>query len=111
METGQWLDCQFLRYIGRQECVIRLVSTGAIIQIKLRDPLDVTRACILSALKPANGRVLLGRADDGQPFNQDCVVDVDWPSKLTNSPPMPPPARFERTLPRRPLKRKKVFKE
>jgi len=86
-----WLECQFLRRISRAECVIRLLSTGAILQIKLKDPLDITRACLLSALKPADGKVLLG------PFEQeeytDCLVDITWPDPFYS---IPPPAPFVR---------------
>jgi hypothetical protein len=94
-----WRPCHVLRHEGRHSCIIRLDNTGAILQIGLKEPIDVTRACLVCALKPVAAKVVL---------SQDltsCELDVEWPSMRT---PMPPPARYTRTTHRHKSKRQKT---
>ena len=86
-----WVDCQFMRYLGQRECVVRLVSTGAIISLKLREPLDTPQACLLCATNPAPCRVLLGPLAN-QTFT-DCEMELARPMIYKS---MPPPLRFQR---------------
>ena len=92
-----WQDCHFLRHMNKEECVVRLVSSGAILCVSLAVPLDATRACIISALKPAPARVLLGDLHLGKFLN--CQLEVEWPAPTS----MPDPTRFVR----RPLAKRK----
>ena len=99
-----WLPCDFLRHVHRQECIIRLHSTGAIVQIRLDEPLDVTRACLVCALKPAPGRVQLGEPGEKDGVFAGSVLEVDWPVHSHRD--MPPPIRYVR-VPRQTQSRKK----
>jgi hypothetical protein len=95
----KWQTCHVLRHEGRHSCIIRLDSTGAILQIGLKDPIDVTRACLVCALKPIAAKVILAQDLTA------CELDVEWPSLRT---PMPPPVRYTRTIPRNKSKRQKT---
>jgi hypothetical protein len=99
--TDCWLDCHFLRLVNREECIVRLVQTGAILCVSLKAPMEATRACVVSALKPAPARVLLGELHQNK--FQGCEVQVEWPAPPT----LPDPTRFVRkSLARR--KRRRV---
>lgn len=98
-----WQDCHFLRHINRDECVIRLASSGAILCVSLAAPLDATRACMISALKPARARVLLGELHMNKFLK--CQLDVEWPVPVS----LPDPARFVRRLPLAKRKRRRLF--
>ena len=84
-------DCQFMRYLNPRECVVRLMTTGAIISIRLATPLNAAQACLVTAINPVQGRVGLG------PLNHNrfdgCLLDVTWPPNMRV---MPPPVRFQR---------------
>lgn len=98
MAEEAWQECHFLRHLSRDECVIRLAGTGAILCVGLAVPLEATRACMVSALKPAPARVLLGSSEK-DPFRiTGCRLEVEWPM-----PSMPDPTRFVR----RPVARRK----
>lgn len=86
-----WLDCDFLRCVHQRECLIRLVSTKSVLQVKLTEPLDMKHACLVSELKPVAGRVRLGECKGGKYY--DCALEIEWPTKQN----MPPPIRFVRT--------------
>jgi hypothetical protein len=92
-----WTDCQFLRHSGRNACILRLTGTGTIIQVGLEKPIDVTKACLICALKPVPARVQL------TPNLQNCSLDIEWPTYTTK---MPDPVRFQRKI-FQPKKRRK----
>lgn len=99
-EPLPWTDCLFLRPIGSRSCVVRLQRTGAIIQIALREPLDITRACLICPTKPIAARVRLP-----EDLDQDaCELDVAWPQSPET---MPPPMRFVRKTRGAPRKTKR----
>lgn len=88
-EPIQWTDCHFLRPVGSRSCVVRLAGTGAILQICLTEPLDITRACLACPTRPIPARIRL--VED---LAQDsCELDIAWPASI---PSMPPPCRFIR---------------
>lgn len=91
MEKGKWVECQFLRFIQRETCVIRIESSGAIVQVYLVEPLDISRACVVSAIRPVYARIQLGKYMEGC-FHQ-CRLDIKWPEKLQS---YDPPMRFIR---------------
>lgn len=100
-EEPEWLPCHFLRHAGQRACVIRLDDTGAILQIGLRSPIDVTRACMICALKPVPARIRWG---DGEAPDEMCELSIEWPA-------VPPPSRFNRKQTmhaRRPVKRQRT---
>lgn len=107
-EEELWHDCQFLRCINRQECVVRLKESGAIVHVVLKEPLDVTRACIVTALFPLDAAVSLGKVCNHKFVA--CALKVDWPSRGWTS--MPPPARYQRyAAQRRPPKRSRPMSD
>jgi hypothetical protein len=77
--------------VHQRECLIRLVSTKSVLQVKLTEPLDMKHACLVSELKPVAGRVRLGECKGGKYY--DCALEIEWPTKQN----MPPPIRFVRT--------------
>lgn len=100
-EVDLWQECQLLKRHGQTSCVIRLANTGTIILIGLREPLDIGRAALVSAVHPAPGRVCLkGKLLD------DCKIEIDWPSLLSRPTHMPAPVRFQRKQ-RNPIQRTK----
>jgi hypothetical protein len=84
---GDWLDCDFLRHVHARSCIVRVRSTGAVLQIGLGCPLDTARACMVSPLKPVPCRLQLA---DGL---QARALSVEWPEPMSS---MPPPIRFQR---------------
>jgi hypothetical protein len=80
-----------MRFVRRNECVLRLRSTGAIILARLRHPLDQTKACLISPLKPIVSQVLLGPMSNNG-FDE-CDLQIEWPETYRT---IPPPARFQR---------------
>lgn len=85
----KWVDCQFIQFTQKNACVVRIVSTGAIVLVNLREPLDLSRACMITALNPAKARIQLGEYKSGG-FH-DCELDILWPAKRQI---YPPPKRF-----------------
>ena len=94
VEGREWVDCDLLRHVHRQECVVRLNKTGAIVQVRLTEPLDVARACLVCALKPVPGRIQLGEPCEKDGVFAGSVLVVDWPVASHGS--MPPPIRYTR---------------
>jgi hypothetical protein len=94
-----WQECQLLKRHGQNACVIRLSGTGTVLLIGLQEPLDISRAALVSAIHPASGRVCL----KGDKFD-DCKIEVEWP--LTGMGAIPPPVRFQRKH-RNPIQRMK----
>lgn len=97
--TDAFVPCQFMRSKSKQVCVIRLQSTGVILEIELSDPLDVTRACLVCATKPVDAAVRLGDWEDG--MHRKCDIRVAWPCPLVggasgNYGVVPPPMRYIR---------------
>jgi hypothetical protein len=90
----EWTDCQFLRPLGSRACVVRLETSGAILQIALQDPVDITKACLACPTKPVPARVRL--AEDLERGHSE--LEIEWPADRL--PPsmaiMPPPNRFIR---------------
>jgi hypothetical protein len=88
-----WQDCQFLRHINRHECVVRLTDSGAVIQIELANPLDVTRACLITPIKPVNAKLCLDANGYSALVYRNCKLEIVWPAHTCI---MPPPARYTR---------------
>ena len=90
-----FLPCQFLRSKSKHVCVISLESTGAVMEIELKDPLDITRACLVCATKPVDAAVRMGDWEGG--MHRKCELRVAWQSSQTSGEGgMPPPARYVR---------------
>ena len=85
------VQCQILRTLSRHNCVVRLLSSGAIIEIETDDSLDITRACLITAIHPISARLVLGEWQAGA-FRHSCLTHIDWPKPFG----FPPPARYER---------------
>lgn len=85
------VDCQYMRYLGPHECVVRLVPSGAIVSVRLDKAVDPTRACLSSAMHPVWARITLGPMV-GNRF-EACELEIEWPRQR---PIMPPPIRFQR---------------
>jgi hypothetical protein len=79
--------------------VVRLCSTGVILEVELQDPLDISRACLLCATKPVDATVRLGPWENG--MHRRCSVWVAWPSPRPGQGGwgMPDPKRFMRRRP------------
>jgi hypothetical protein len=92
-----WIPCHFLRHAGQSACVIRL-DTGTILQIGLSSSIDVTRACMICALKPVPACIRWGPDNP----HEGCELAIQWPE-------VPAPARFTRTkkISKPPAKRQK----
>jgi hypothetical protein len=86
----EWIECDFLRHIDKQSCIVRICSTGAIVRAGLQTPLDLTRACLICPLKPVTCRLGINVES---PLLEECELEVDWPALHSN---MPAPTRFER---------------
>jgi hypothetical protein len=73
-----WIKCHFVRFLQRDTCVIRIESSGALVQVYLLNPLvELTRACVVSAMNPVPARVCLGQYSQG--CYQACELEVQWP--------------------------------
>lgn len=94
---SKWVPCRFLRHAGRNACVIQLNDTGAILQIGLQSAIDVTRACMICALKPIPARIQW--AEGGA--LEACELDIQWPA-------ISPPCRFARKNYGKPVKRQRT---
>ena len=88
MPERPWLPCQFIRPVGSRSCVIQVQATGTILQIGLLEPLNMSRACMITPLKPVPASIRLGEAG----FDE-CELSISWPETLVG---MPPPMRFQR---------------
>ena len=100
-DGGAFVPCQFMRSKTKQVCVIRLGSTGTIMEIELLDPLDVTRACLVCATKPVDATVMLGEWEDG--MHRKCGLRISWPRAEAGGVDgiYPPPARYAKRIPSR----------
>ena len=100
MTETDWTDCHFIRPVGSHSCVIRLQETGAILQLRLKEALDIAQACLVCPTKSIPARVKL-------PLDLDAghsELDVTWPGPAHAMLVMPPPERFisrTATLPRK----------
>ncbi len=95
--TPVFAPCQFLRSKSKQICVIRLESTGVIMEIELEEALDIGRACHVCATKPVDAVVSLGEWRGG--IHRQCELRVT--SWQTSGGPggavsYPPPVRYVR---------------
>jgi hypothetical protein len=98
----EWIKCELLRHVDKQSCIVRICSSGAVVQAGLLTPLDLTRACLISPLKPTACR--LGIKADSHSL-EACELEVDWPAIHSD---MPPPARFQRKKwPQQPVHKRK----
>jgi hypothetical protein len=89
MEPDAWADCEFLTYVNRYECVLRVISTGAIVLVRLAEPLNVSRACLISPLKTVPCRARL----EGFLNDDECEIDVQWPTEMAHPPRSSYPSR------------------
>jgi len=85
------VQCHILRTLSRHNYVVRLLSSGAVVEIETDDFLDITRACLITAIHPVPARVVMGEWRAGA-FRNSCLTHIDWPKPLG----FPPPARYER---------------
>ena len=88
---GEGVPCHILRRLSSNMCVISLLSTGSVVEIELVESLDITRACLITAIHPVPARVVLGDWKEGA-FRGCCLTRIDWPKPIG----FPPPARYER---------------
>lgn len=86
-----WLECQMIRYLGEDRCVIRLLQTGAVIPISLKTPLPAARAAYITPIRPVEARVKMGRFDTE--WFKECELEVHWNTTLDC---FPPPKRHKR---------------
>ncbi len=74
--------------------MIRIESSGAILQVFLVDALDLSRACVVSPIRPVPARICLGEYVGGPGgYYHQCRLDIKWPEKLQS---YGPPVRFVR---------------
>ncbi len=59
------VQCHILRTLSRHNYVVRLLSSGAIVEIETDDSLDITRACLITAIHPVPARAVLGEWRQG----------------------------------------------
>jgi len=85
------IPCQLMRSKSRGVYVIRMCSTGVILEIELDEPLDITRSCMVCATKPVDAVVRLGPWEGG--MHRRCSLWVAWPTPLGG---MPDPVRYVR---------------
>lgn len=90
-QEKNWIDCQFIRFTQKDAGVVRIVSSGSIVPVFLRDPLDLCRACMITAVNPTPAKIHLGEYKNGA-FH-GCDLDIVWPVQQIN---YPPPQRFIR---------------
>jgi hypothetical protein len=93
MDGVEWMKCEMIRYINRNECVVRLHGTGAHLHLALTQPLDASRACLVSALRTAPAKVMVGQYVGGI-FHQS-VIEIEFPVVGTD---MPSPRRYVRKV-------------
>lgn len=74
----EFIPCQIIRYLGKDKCVVRLSSTGAVIPITLSTPLDAARAALATALTPAPAEVRLGEYNNNDWFIGCELQNVQW---------------------------------
>jgi hypothetical protein len=91
MQDTNELKCEILRMVRRSGCVVRLTETGAIIEVDLDSPLDITKACMVCATHPIKAKITLGRMRN-QVMENCTLKDIEWPSPMN----FPPPARYQR---------------
>lgn len=84
----EWLPCDLMRALTRRSCVIRLHDTGAVMQIHLSEPLEITRACLACALLPITGLVRLGPFENHQ--YTGCAIHLSYTDMV-----FPAPMRFQ----------------
>jgi hypothetical protein len=82
-------ECHLIRHLNRHECIVRLDSSGSFLHIRLVSPIDVTRACMVSAVNPSPAMVTLGPCVKG--VFTESVLQMDWPVRS-----YPPPVKMER---------------
>ena len=87
--SEKWIDCEFIRFLQRDACVIRILETGALVQVGLSEPLDLTRACVVSALYPVPARVMLGDFSKG--CFKECKLEINWQDRCVMA---GPPTRY-----------------
>jgi hypothetical protein len=97
MEGETWVHCHYVRFLQRDACVVKIESSGALVHIKLTQPVDVSRACLVTAIYPVPARVCLGRYSEG--CYHDCKIEIDWQAGEWGKHQQvhPPPTRFERS--------------
>jgi hypothetical protein len=77
--------------VKRTSCVVRLTETGAILEVELDSPLDITRACMVCATHPIRAKIVLGSIKN-QVMENCSLKDIEWPPPIK----FPPPMRFQR---------------
>ena len=82
----QMEPCWFMRLLNKNNCVVQLESTGAILHIETSKDLDMSKASMVSPMNPAQGMVGLGPYVDFK-FTE-CVLHMNW-----NEPSYPLPNR------------------
>jgi hypothetical protein len=88
------MECQILRTVSRSVCVIRLLATGAVLQVEMSEPMNPAQTFMICALKPVNATIKLGYWKSGM-IRGCSVLSADWPGRQG----FPPPCRFLRKKP------------
>jgi len=86
---GLWHDCQVIRFLGQNRCVIRLLKTGAVIPISLAATLDSTKAATATPFRAVAAKVVL-RNYEGEGFSE-CELEMENCGEC-----FPPPRRHKR---------------
>lgn len=86
------MPCWIVRATSRTGCIIQLQHTGAVVEVELNTPWDLSRACLICAIHPVRATVKLGELQNNV-FRNCELIDVDWPRQQT----FPPPKRYQRS--------------
>jgi len=87
------VSCYIVRTMSRTSCAIQIQDTGATVSVELKTPLDLSRACLISAINPVPAVIKLGPLKD-QVFTDCDILNIVWPQPQKFAPPM----RFQRKL-------------
>lgn len=78
-----------LRFEGRHRCAVQLPDTGAVLTLNLGEPVDWSRAGMVSVLMPVRARATLGPLEGAE--YTGCTLALEWP-RIS----YPPPRGFKR---------------
>lgn len=91
MTDREGVSCYIVRTMSRTACAIQVQETGATVCIELKTPLDLSRACLISAIHPVPAVIKLGPLKD-QVFTDCDILNIVWPQPQKFG----PPQRFQR---------------
>ena len=88
---GEPMECQILRTVSRAVCVIRVLATGAVLQVEMSEPMNPAQTFMICPLKPVDATIKLGHWKGGM-IRGCSVLSADWPGRQA----FPSPRRFLR---------------